>query len=162
MKKSLRQIGLTLVMVEKTTSGTRTMLLGLSGHKPMAENDKNRDRFFQPSKVRTYASTSSTTFPSVIATGPGTVVDVSDSPMVTWTIQVSGVPVSATSWSVALEGSVDGVNFNEVLKHTTLTGDKQNLFSGTTLFLAKYYRINVLALTLGPASSITVSVIGKQ
>ena len=82
--------------------------------------------------------------------------------MVTWTLQVVGNAVSATSWTVALEGSLDGINFNEILKHTTLTGDMQNLFSGTTLFLAMYYRINVIALVLGPATSITVSVLGKQ
>jgi len=128
----------------------------------MAENGKNRDRFFQPTRVRTFASTSSTTFPTITGTGPSTVVDISDSPMVTWTLQVVGNAVSATSWTVALEGSLDGINFNEILKHTTLTGDMQNLFSGTTLFLAMYYRINVIALVLGPATSITVSVLGKQ
>jgi hypothetical protein len=128
----------------------------------MAENDKNYDRFFKVAKIRTLASTSSTTFPPVTGTGPSAVVDISESPMVTWTIQVAGVAVSATAWSVALEGSVDGVNFSEILKHTTLIGDKVNLFSGTTLFLAMYYRINVLSLTLGPATSLTVSVIGKQ
>jgi hypothetical protein len=128
----------------------------------MAENDKNYDRFYKPTKIRTIASTSSTTFPALTGTGPSAVVDVSDSPMVTWTLQVVGTAVAATAWVVALEGSVDGINFNEILKHTTLTGDKQNLFSGTTLFLAKYYRINVISLTLGPATSITVSVIGKQ
>ena len=128
----------------------------------MAENDKNWDRFNKVYKVRTLASNTSTTFDSVVGTGPSASVDISDSPMVTWTLQVVGVPVSASAWTVVLEGSVDGVNFSEILKHTTLTGDKQNLFSGTTLFLAKYYRINVTALTLGPATSISVSVIGKQ
>jgi hypothetical protein len=128
----------------------------------MAENNKNYDRFNKIYKVRTYASNSSTSFTGVVGTGPSAVVDISDSPMVTWTLQVAGVAVPATSWSIALEGSVDGVNFSEILKHTTLTGDKENLFSGTTLFLAKYYRINVLALTLGAATSVSVNVIGKQ
>src|SRR3990172_7736814 len=128
----------------------------------MAENAKNFDRFFKIYKVRTFASNSSTDFELVTTTGPSAVIDISDSPMVTWTIQVKGVAVPATAWSVALEGSVDGVNFSEILKHTTLIGDSINLFSGTTLFLAKYYRINVISLTLGAATSLTVNVIGKQ
>lgn len=128
----------------------------------MAGDTKNVDRFFKLYKIRTVASTTATNFTSITTPGTSSIVDVSGSPMVTWTIQVSGVPVAATLWEVILEGSVDGTNFSEILKHTTLTGDKQNLFSGTTLFLANYYRINVTLLTLGAATSITVSVVGKQ
>jgi hypothetical protein len=128
----------------------------------MAENSKNYDRFYQPRKIRTLASTSSTNFTAITVTGSSAIVDVSESPMVTWTIQVTGVGAAPTAWVVALEGSVDGVNFSEILKHTTLIGNAVNLFSGTTLFLASYYRINVISLTLGPATGIDVSVVGKQ
>ena len=51
--------------------------------------------------------------------------------------------------------------FPPVLAAATSSWQK-GIISGTTLFLAKYYRINVTALTLGPATSITVNVIGKQ
>lgn len=128
----------------------------------MAENSKNWDRFNKVYKVKTISSNTSSDFTAIVGTGPSAVVDISDVPMATWTIQVKGVPVAATLWSVLLEVSLDGVNFSEALNHTSLTGDGINLYSGTTLFLCKYYRINVAALTLGPASSITVSVIGKQ
>lgn len=128
----------------------------------MAENSKNYDRFFKQYKTKTYAASSSTDFDLLTGTGPSAVVDVSQSPMVTWTLQITGVPVAASAWSVALEGSTDGINFSEIIKHTTLTGNAVNLYSGTTLFLTKYYRINVILLSLGPASSITASVIGKQ
>lgn len=128
----------------------------------MAENTKNIDRFFKTYKVKTIDSSTSTVFPPVTATGPSTVVDVSEAPMVTWTLQVTGVGGVATLWEILLEGSTDGVTFSTILKHTSLTGNGINLFSGTTLFLAKYYRINTTVLTLGPATSLTVGVLGKQ
>jgi hypothetical protein len=128
----------------------------------MANNSKNWDRFYKPFKTFFKLSSTVQTFDSIIVIGPSTIVDVSGSPMSTWTIQVTGVPVAATLWSVSLEGSTDGIEFSEILKHTSLTGDGINLYSGTTLFLALYYRINVTQLTLGPATSIRVSIIGKQ
>ena len=128
----------------------------------MAENDKNYDRFYKIYKVRTYASSTGQTFPGIVGTGILAPVDISASPMVTWTLQVTGVPGTATTWTIALEGSVDGVAYSEILKHTTLTGNGVPLFSGTTLFLANYYRINVIALSLGVATSVSVTVVGKQ
>jgi len=128
----------------------------------VAENTKNVDRFFKFKQEKFADSSSSTDFTGVVTTGPTDTIDVSGSPMVTWTLQVKGDPVAATLWEVVLEGSVDGINFSDILKHTTLTGDGINLFSGTTLFLAKYYRVNVTTLTLGGASNIVASVVGKQ
>ena len=128
----------------------------------MAENDKNYDRFFKIYKVRTYASNSQTIFDGLTGTGPSSVVDITDSPMVTWTLQVTGVPSPATAWVVDLEGSVDGVTFTQILRHTTLEGDGESVFSGTTLFLASFYRVRVVSLTLGGATSISAKVIGKQ
>lgn len=128
----------------------------------MAENSKNVDRFFKIPKVRTIASSSSNTFGGLVGLGASAVIDVSVSPLVTWTLQVSGDPVAATAWTVALEGSVDGISFTEILRHTTAEGDRESIFSGTTLFLASYYRINVIALTLGGATALDVHVVGKQ
>lgn len=128
----------------------------------MAENTKNVDRFFKLDKVRFVASDTSTDFDSITGTGPSDTVDVSDAPMAIWSLQIKGVGAAATLWEVNLEGSIDGVNFSTILSHTSLIGDGINLFSGTTLFLAKYYRVNVATLTLGAATSITASVIGKQ
>ena len=128
----------------------------------MAENTKNVDRFFKFKQEKFADSSSSTDFTGVVTTGPTDTIDVSGSPMVTWTLQVKGDPVAATLWEVVLEGSVDGINFSTILSHTSATGDGINLFSGTTLFLAKYYRVNVVTLTLGGASNIVASVVGKQ
>jgi len=128
----------------------------------VARNSKNVDRFFKPFLTRFEDSASSTTFGPLIAVGPTDPVDVSGSPMVTWALQVTGVAAAASAWEIDLEGSLDGVEYNEILKHTTIIGDGINIWSGTTLFLAKFYRVNVIALTLAPATGMTVSVIGKQ
>lgn len=128
----------------------------------VARNSKNVDRFFKPFLARLEESTTTTDFPAIIGTGPSDPVDVSGSPMATWALQVTGDGAAATAWTVLLEGSTDGVAYTEILKHTTLIGDGVNIWSGTTLFLAKYYRVNVTALTLGAATGITASVIGKQ
>ena len=128
----------------------------------MAENDKNFDRFFKTYKVRTIASTTNQTFSGIVGVGALPTVDITASPMVTWTLQVTGVGGVPTLWSVILEGSVDGVTFTETLKHTTIIGNGKSVFSGTTLFLSNYYRVRVLLLTLGPATSISVTVVGKQ
>lgn len=128
----------------------------------MAENAKNVDRFFKPFKVRTIASSTDQTFDAITGTGVFGPVDVSESPMSTWSLQVSGVGGVPTAWTVVLEGSLDGVSFTEILKHTTAIGNGETIFSGTTLFLANYYRVNVTALTLGPATSIEAKVIGRQ
>jgi len=128
----------------------------------VAENSKNYDRFYQPRKIRTVASDTTQSFSAITIPGSSAVIDVSDAPMTTWTLQVIGEGGSPTLWEVLLEGSTDGINFSEILKHDTLTGDGVNVFSGTTLFLASYYRVNVTALTLGPATGITANVIGRQ
>lgn len=128
----------------------------------MAENSKNWDRFFKPRKVRTVASDSIKSFPAITGTGSQDIVDISGNPLTTWTLQVVGVDAAPTLWEVVLEGSADGENFSDILKHDSLVGDGIAVFSGTTLFLASYYRVSVNTLTLGAASSINVSVIGRQ
>jgi hypothetical protein len=84
-----------------------------------------------------------------------------DAPLRSWTIVVVGTTAPATLWDVTLEGSLDGVKFSDMLNHTSLTGDGQHLFSGTTLFPALYIRTTVNTLTLGPATDIVVTVLGQ-
>jgi hypothetical protein len=79
-----------------------------------------------------------------------------------WTLMVKGTGGVATLWSVVLEGSLDGTTFSEILNHTSNVGDGENLFSGTTLFPALYYRLRCVTLTLGPASDIVATVLGQQ
>jgi len=134
----------------------------------MAENSKNYDRFWKNrSGVVSIAQAGtapniSVNLPEITGTGPSDITDVSSEPMSSFTMQVIGVGGTPTLWAVTLEGSLDGVNFSEIMVHTTLLGDGENLYSGTTLFPVNYFRINVTQLTLGPATSITVNILGTQ
>jgi hypothetical protein len=71
-----------------------------------------------------------------------------------FTLQVKGVAVAATSWTVLLEGSLDGVNFTTLATH--------NATDGSTIFavdkVCSWVRPNCTALTLGSATSINVFV----
>jgi len=134
----------------------------------MAENAKNYDRFLKNrsgliSIVNAGSAPNvSKEFSLIIGTGVTSIADISDRPLSSFTIQVIGVGTPATSWSVTLEGSLDGVTFSEIITHTSLLGDGENLYSGTTLFPVRYFRLNVTALVLGTATSIKVYVLGTQ
>ena len=134
----------------------------------MAENSKNFDRFWKNrSGVISIAQAGtapniSVPYTGIVATGPSAITDVSGYPLSSFTLQVIGVAAAATLWSVTIEGSLDGSSFSEIITHQTLLGDGENLYSGTTLFPVNYFRINVTALTLGAAASITVNVLGTQ
>ena len=84
------------------------------------------------------------------------------SPVKSFAIQVVGVQVAATSWTVLLEGSLDGINFDTILTHTTTTGNAKIVWSGTNLFPSKFFRTRVTAVALGSAASIRVFTLGMQ
>ena len=134
----------------------------------MAESNKNYDRFWKNrSGIVSIANAGSAPnisvpYAGIVATGPSAVTDVSANPMSSFTLQVTGVGGVATLWSVTIEGSLDGTTFSEIITHTSQLGDGENLYSGTTLFPVNYFRINVTALTLGPATSISANVLGTQ
>lgn len=92
---------------------------------------------------------------SYAAPGSGPVVNVSSSPLRTFSIEVFG----GTTWDVNLEGSLDGTNFTMLLNHITGTGDGITLFSGTSMQPSLYLRSRVVALTGGP---IAVTFVGVQ
>lgn len=96
------------------------------------------------------------------APGAGPTVNVSSSPLRTFSIQVTGAGAAADAWDVLLEGSLDGSRFTTLLEHTELTGDGEALFSGTNLQPILYYRSRVVSLTLGGASSVSVTALGVQ
>lgn len=91
-------------------------------------------------------------------TGAGTIISLTDNPTKVHAIQVKGTGAAATSWTVLLEGSLDGVNFSTVLTHNATDGS--TVFSGTALNACKYIRSNCTALSLGSASNIVVTILG--
>jgi hypothetical protein len=94
-------------------------------------------------------------------TGSGVTVDGTSFAPQSYLIQVKGTGASATSWTVVLEGSPDNVNFTTFLTHNTALGDGTALLSGANLYPALYFRSRVTQLTLGPATNIIVTIVGK-
>lgn len=77
-------------------------------------------------------------------------------PFATYAISVKGTGAAATSWTVLLEGSVDGVNWTTIATHNATDG---SLVWDTAGKPTVFVRANVTALTLGPATDITVVVV---
>jgi hypothetical protein len=94
-------------------------------------------------------------------TGFGTTVNVSSHPEQTFSIQVSGTSAAASAWDIRLESSLDNVHFTQVLDHTNTTGDGVVLSSGSILTPSLYFRSNVVSLTLGSATNVVVTIVGK-
>lgn len=105
-----------------------------------------------------YYQSRSYTFTS---SGTGT-IEGSSVAVKSYSIQVKGTGAAATAWDVDLEGSLDGVNFTQILNHTTTTGDGKILFSGSNIYPAYYIRPKVNSLTLGSASNIVVEILGTD
>lgn len=97
---------------------------------------------------------------SFTATGPGTTVNASASPVSSYSIEVTETG-SVTSWSVDVEASLDSVSWTTVATHTNISpGNGKIISTGTTLTPALYFRTNCTAITLGGGTSIAATVLG--
>jgi len=69
---------------------------------------------------------------------------------------------AVTSWTVTLEGGLDGTNFTTLLTHTDVTpGDTKLIWNAAgVLTPVTNVRVNVTALVLGGGTSISVRWIG--
>jgi hypothetical protein len=77
----------------------------------------------------------------------------------TYAIQVYGVGAVATAWDVRLQGGLSG-SFVDVLTHVTATGNAVIVYSGANKYSLYAIRVYVPSLTLGPATALTVMVMG--
>lgn len=72
-------------------------------------------------------------------------------------LEVEQVGGSGASWTVLLEGSLDGVNYTTILTHADEDpGSGQIIFSGAAKYPALWHRVRVLELSLGSATGIKV------
>jgi hypothetical protein len=95
------------------------------------------------------------------ATGTGTTMGTPDHCLTRFGIQVKGTGASATSWAVAIEVSLDGTNFATVESHSSADGDTDGAIVWSSSDTpAIYFRSKCTSLTLGSATSITVTIIG--
>lgn len=85
-------------------------------------------------------------------------------PLKYYALQVKGSTGTATAWDVRLEGSLDGLNFSQIMGHQTSDGDGvMKVSTGTIPFPVLYMRVRTNALTLGSSASvINVTAIGSQ
>lgn len=91
-----------------------------------------------------------------------TILDVSTSPLRTFSLAVESQGGPATSWSVRLEGGLSTTTFTTLLEHTEVIGDGVTLFSGTSMQPVMFLRSRVASLALGAASAIRVTFLGVQ
>lgn len=76
-------------------------------------------------------------------------------------VQVAGTDGTPTAWDARLEGSIDGVNFTQIMAHTQADGHKLIKWGGSLAFPVTHFRVRVLGLTLGPATNIVVTALGS-
>jgi len=96
------------------------------------------------------------------AAGNGITVDRSASPLSKYGIQVKGTGAVPTSWDVRLDGSLDGVNFTEILSHVGAVGDGQMVWTGALDSPCLYFRARCASITLGTATNIVVKILGMS
>lgn len=101
-------------------------------------------------RVDTYVSTSS-----------GVIISCTSGAARSFGVLVVGTAAAADLWDVRLEGSLDGVNFTQIMQHTTQTGNSVHLWSGSVLSPSLYIRSRCATLTLGSASNIVVTILGS-
>ncbi len=84
-------------------------------------------------------------------------------PLTKFSISVKGNTVTASSWDVRLEGSLDGAGWTTLVYHSAADGDgtvKGSTITATTP--VTWLRARVNALSLGSANGIQIKAIGSQ
>src|SRR6266576_3320068 len=82
-------------------------------------------------------------------------------PFIRYAIQVKGVAVAPTTWSVTLEGSLDNVNWTVLITHANADTDGTTKWESTGK-ACLFVRVNVGTLTLGSATSINVTAVATS
>lgn len=95
------------------------------------------------------------------ATAGSGVIITTPSPVKSFSLSVKPTGV-VVSWTVVLEGSLDGENFTTILSHTNLVGANVCLFSGSNLFPCLYFRARCTALVLGLGTNIITTILGVR
>lgn len=94
-------------------------------------------------------------------TGNGATIDCSTSPCSNFSLLVN--PTGAvTSWTVVLEGSIDGSHFTTILSQTSVIGAGITVFSGSTTSPSFYFRARCSSLILGLGTNIVSTILGTS
>lgn len=96
-------------------------------------------------------------------TGNGGTVDATDSPVSSFALQVTGTGAAPTSWTVILEGTLDGTTFTEIMRHDNVQDSNGvTKFSGALRYPCNQFRTRCSALTLGSATDIVVQLLAMR
>lgn len=80
------------------------------------------------------------------ATGTHTVVDMSTGPMSSFGLQAK-LGAAVTAWTLLLEGTIDGTNWDTILTHTNVTPGDGKMIWTTVPKPCKKVRLNLSSLT---------------
>lgn len=80
-------------------------------------------------------------------------------PFATYAVEVKGTGAAPTSWTVTLQGSLDGVNWTTICTHTNTTNSDGDTVWDTNGKPVLFLRVDVSALALGSATDIAVTVV---
>lgn len=95
-----------------------------------------------------------------VATGSGAIVDAHLNPAKYFGLQVKKLG-AVTSWTVVLQGSLDGVNFETIMTHDSSTDADGNLrWSGVLSSPCLYYKSKATAISLGAGTNVTATIVG--
>jgi hypothetical protein len=83
-------------------------------------------------------------------------------PLSNFSIQCKGTGAAPTTWDIRLEGSLDGTNFSEILRHRNAVGDGNVLSTGALRNPILFFRSRAQAITLGGASDIVTTILGME
>lgn len=111
-----------------------------------------------PSRADTFRTRSDT----YTTTGNGTAVNATAYPLPLFGLQVKGTGAAATTWDIRLEGSMDNVNFTQILQHTNTIGDGLSQYSGSLFSPSLYFRSRCAGLVLGSATNVVVTILGLR
>lgn len=100
-------------------------------------------------RIKTYAGITTTGAQAVISAPGG-------APFATYAISLKGTGAGPTSWTLNLEGSLDGVNWTTICTHNATDGSTVWDTNGKA---AMFVRPNVSALSLGSATDVVVIVV---
>lgn len=96
-----------------------------------------------------------------VATGNGVTVDATAAPPKAYALVV-GATGTVTAWDIRLEGSLDNVQWTQILQHTNVTGAGVTVWSGANLSPSLYIRARCAGLTLGAGTNVIAIILGIQ
>ena len=99
---------------------------------------------------------------SYTGTGNGSTINVSTHPTINYGLLVYQNSGTAVSWDIRCEGSLDNINFSQIVQHTNTNGTGATVWSGASMAIARFFRTRTAGISLGTAQSLTAVCMGSN